>query len=761
MPFESAPGTPSSFVNGVRLARSHVIGWDTETHLITPTDKAPPLVCLSLAGDADTFRLAGEAVDPWDVQDVLFRVKPNGDWALLASRAAAPALWVALAHAAVHHKGALTAHNAPYDLTVLLRREPALWPVVLKGLRDGWLSDTRPREQLWGIATDNFVYDRRLGLKRSSGDEDEGEGAGFSLAEVVQARFGVDLSAFKSGPDVWRLRYAELEDVPLDEWPEEAIAYALSDAEWARDCYKDQATPLSLLEGVVVDNDGVLVDERRQVCADFALTLMSNHGADVDPDAVQVFIKNVAEEAEKSDAMSLELGWRVINKCKQCLGTGWMGYPPHLERCVVCAGDPTFYPKGCRGPLPEEKHSNLTARKVAWVEYAYGGAPPKTKVFINDKGIPAGGNVKTDAETFEFSGNERLAAYAGTLAAVKLRNTYTPILLQAMETRKIHARFNVLVRSGRTSCAKPNMQNPPKIGGFRECFLAPPGMVFASLDYAALEMTTLAQTCIDLFGFSVLGDKINAGLDPHLWFAVNYLMPSAGVNVTYDEAKAIRKNEAHPLYKQVKHWRNVAKVCDFGYPGGLGANTFVGYARGYGLTVLPDESARWKDAFLAAWTCVKKYLKEYIGGLSNKAGTDAYGDNKKFAVRLPQTGFIRGDCYYTSAANTGFQGPAAAGLKTASFDVIERQYTRPESALYGVRTWNAIHDELLLVGPESTAHEWAHEAADVMVAAMRQVTPDIVQKVEPAIMYRWSKEAEPVYLNGRLVAWTPPEKEAA
>ena len=34
-----------------------------------------------------------------------------------------------------------------------------------------------------------------------------------------------------------------------------------------------------------------------------------------------------------------------------------------------------------------------------------------------------------------------------------------------------------------------------------------------------MELTAFAQSCYSRFGFSVMKDVINAGLDPHRWFA--------------------------------------------------------------------------------------------------------------------------------------------------------------------------------------------------------------------------------------------------
>ena len=726
-----------------------VIGWDTETHLVTATDKAPPLVCMTMAGGLDSAEAIHEAITQAQAAggDALLYTQPDGEWALIAKPDAAGNIFVVALTAVAEASGRLVAHSSPFDWGVMCRRYPALVPMAFAAVEKRWATDTRVREMLWTIATDNFVYDQRIHRKRA---DKNSEGGGFSLAELALIHLQLDVSASKKGPDVWRLRYAELENVPLKDWPKDALEYALDDARLVRKVYLAQSEPTYLQAGTVVDAEGDVTDEAAQVADDWALHLIQLTGAPVDPAEVVEFTRRVEREAKVAVEAATEGGWRTVNNCKACRGTGLAGLVPDLEACLACDGDPLHVAPRCRGPLKKQK--NDLTRLKAWITYAYGGEPPRKKPTdrMKEKGITRG-NVMTSAETCDFSGLPILKKYASGLAAEKLRNTYVPILRQGALDGRIHPRFNVLVRTGRTSCAKPNMQNPPRLGGFRECFRAPPDQVFCSIDYKAHELATLAQVCINIFGESLLAQKINEGLDPHLWFALT-LLKTKGIDISYAEAARARKDHAHPLHKKVKYYRQVAKVCDFGYPGGLGAATFVTYARGYDLVLTPAESEEYKAHFLAQWPVVGRYLKEFISGKASGWGDD------RFALVQHHSGRIRGGCKYTTGANTLFQGLAADGIKAANYQVAKRQWTEPDSTLWGTRTWNLVHDELLLVGPETTAHEWAYEATRVMVDTMQEYTPDVVQGADPALMYVWDKDADTVLVDGRLVPWT---REAA
>lgn len=90
------------------------------------------------------------------------------------------------------------------------------------------------------------------------------------------------------------------------------------------------------------------------------------------------------------------------------------------------------------------------------------------------------------------------------------------------EDGKIHAKFTNLMKTGRTSCTRPNLQNLPsrdKQYPLKNMFCAPEGAILCATDFSFIELCAFAQTCYSRFGFSVMRDVINAGLDPHRWFA--------------------------------------------------------------------------------------------------------------------------------------------------------------------------------------------------------------------------------------------------
>lgn len=103
----------------------------------------------------------------------------------------------------------LVGHNIAFDLGVLVQWYPQLREPVWEAYRDGRILDTMIACRLADVAADE-VQDR------------------YSLADCCKRLLGVDVEG-KHGPDAWRLRYAELGEVPVAQWPEAAAQYARLD----------------------------------------------------------------------------------------------------------------------------------------------------------------------------------------------------------------------------------------------------------------------------------------------------------------------------------------------------------------------------------------------------------------------------------------------------------------------------------------------------------------------------------------------------
>src|SRR5262249_45119130 len=104
-------------------------------------------------------------------------------------------------------------------------------------------------------------------------------------------------------------------------------------------------------------------------------------------------------------------------------------------------------------------------------------------------------------------------------------------------------------------------------------------------------------------------------------------------------------------------------------------------------------------------------------------------------------------------ANTLFQGLLADGAKRALWYVSREMYTDKASPLYGSRVNVFFHDEVFSEMPEDLAPAAGVRQAELMVQGLKEYVPDVHVVCEPALMRRWSKAAETVFVDGKLAVW--------
>jgi hypothetical protein len=265
------------------------------------------------------------------------------------------------------------------------------------------------------------------------------------------------------------------------------------------------------------------------------------------------------------------------------------------------------------------------------------------------------------------------------------------------------------------------------------------GFLSHNCDYSQIELCALAQAQLYLLGRSSMADAIRQGKDLHLVTA------SVLLGLPYDTVARTYKTDP-----KVKEARQLSKAANFGYPGGMGPDKFVKYARvGYGLTLTVEQSQQLKQAWLRAYPEQKLYFAHISRQL-------ACGGGDKFDLVQLVSGRIRGQCGFCDGSNSYFQGLAADGAKHALYLVALEAYSMPESPLYGCIGGAFIHDEIILEDPESKASQAAKRLGYLMVKAMEQYIPDVPIKAEPLIMRRLYKAAEPTFgPDGELIPWEP------
>jgi len=418
----------------------------------------------------------------------------------------------------------------------------------------------------------------------------------------------------------------------------------------------------------------------------------------------------------------------------------------------VLIGRPLFefrmYPTGLRA-MVEGWSKNMALIKER-VTKAWGDLTPTTD----------GGGVSTERKVLEESGDPVLEALGEVSKWEKLA-TYLPSL-EAAAKAPLNVRPNVLLASGRTSY-EGLVQLMPRKGGVRECFKF--RGVGSSVDYAAVELSTLGQVCVWVLGYSNLADAINSGKDPHSMLGAQI------AGITYEEFLK-RVKEKDPAASDL---RQGAKAGNFGLPGGMGEATFVAQKRKEGLLICElfyrdgrcgeKKVTSWKERATKQPTCLRCLeqtrelksawfqtwgeMRPYLNWISAQM---AHSD----VVETFVSKMVRGGMRYTNAANHYFQSLAAIGAKRAVVAMTGEMY-QGSSPLLGSRLCIFAHDETIIDIPDTgviNVDVAARRQAAVMVEQMKSVVPDVAIKAEPALMRYWSKDAkETKDEQGRYVPW--------
>ena len=382
---------------------------DFETFTIEPALLAPPVVVGSYAWDDGPVCV--QHANPLCVDPAL----PPLDETLLA---------------ALQPGVVIVAHNAPFEVAVMLARRPEWTGLLFPKLRAGEIRCTMGREKLIRVAR---------------GDRKEG----FALDDCCEA---YRLPApDKENP--WRVRFGELWSVRLADFPPSARDYSAGDI-CVRELYwKQDALPPAWL-----------VDQHHQMRAAVALHLTSCRGFETDPDAAATLLEETEAKLAEYQAIVLEAGLARWEKKKGVQAV--VKTKAAAEARLVAAyaaqgrepprGDPTDNMIDAWRAENQEEASTMTQREIAEV-------------------VP--GNISLDAEACENSGDPLLLAYTRFSQASTLRSK-----VRRLGHSPIQTRYNVLVATGRTSSSqgddpKPGQawtsygmqtQNLPRIGARAE-----------------------------------------------------------------------------------------------------------------------------------------------------------------------------------------------------------------------------------------------------------------------------------------------------
>lgn len=588
--------------------------------------------------------------------------------------------------------------NFAFDAHVLLRYAPELTEELIALYDANRVLDLSLNERLIDIARGcldgSFDADGKY-VKRY-----------YSLAAMFD---GYGHGSLDKSGDTYRTRYGELIGTPESQWPEAARKYALDDA----------AATLRVHQSQLQHEHFWRDDAAAQARGAFALRKTAIRGMVTDGPTVEAYIVELKQLIKEASDQLLKA---------------------ELVR-----------PNGSKNTKLAKQHM-LAVCAQHGVEPKITDTAKKQKLSL--QAAIDGGYISLDAEAIRDAGPDPLLKAYGIYTTADTLLTRAELLLEGSKGLPLQTDFQPLLENGRVSSRIPSppivgaqIQNMPRSGKLRECFVPRPGYYYCSIDYNSDEIVTFAQVQLWLTGKSKLADALRSGLDVHSYLAADVLG---------EPYEVVVKNKKHGKYKDA---RQLAKIANFGLLGGMSARTFRVNANKRAKSkeerITLADAERVRDAWYRTWD-----TSGYFDAVKSAIGRDGY--HNVCVMRSFKSGRIRGGLSFTEAANNAFSSLAADSNKDALYQVVRAgMLAKPGSPFFDTHVVAPLHDELLLEVPISTATASAKAVCQLMLDTKNKWMTDVASSAEPCLMTRWLKDAEAVWTpDGELLPWAPPPPTA-
>lgn len=354
--------------------------------------------------------------------------------------------------------------------------------------------------------------------------------------------------------------------------------------------------------------------------------------------------------------------------------------------------------------INEQEEHRLRVCEIAGYDINPGSVQQMQKLLYDELGYPNRWKRGTGALVIEKMAKMRphpvLDALMKYRKASKMNGTYCKGWLKHIQDDdgRIHPTFKIHgTRTGRLSCAEPNIQNIPRLASIRGQIIAAPGYTLVECDFSQAELRILAA----LSGDPILCEIFNSGGDLHSDLA-EFLFP--GWYVRHAEAE----ESGNPILKaRCKEQRVKCKNVNFGIVYGI---TEVGLAEQIKGT---QEEAR---IMLQGW-----YTRYAVAGkfihtcratvMRNQIITTCFGRKKRNGVVSPRNL----DGLQNEAANFPPQSIASDFTLLSGIRVYECL------AAWGCRIVNTVHDSIIFEVPNSGGAELLDEAIRLVTSTMEAI----------------------------------------
>lgn len=701
-------------------------------------------------------------------------------------------------------------HNGGFDHGVSLVTYPQLVTAIFEKLISGGATDTLWREKLLNLS----LTGRLEKLELPDGSKVD---IRYRLSDLEKSYLGIDRTEEKEDmEDSWRANFEALEGDPARAYPEDASDYAKSDA--ANTLVIDEQQTEKQLD----HPQSSMETQEFQLAKSFVLTLMSAWGIEVHPEETDKLEAATIKVMEENKSLLEEHGIlrtatigepfaKDFERAKALLPERWhedIDWSPYA---------PTMIAQGIKFKKPKEKPgSKNTKRLQAYVRALYkrlGEIPTYSEATV----LLLAQGVDVPEEERNICLEEEIREYLATkdpvMSQYNERQALAKLVTQIVPTLRsgpcIFPSYDAIKETGRTSSydggkrkgeerlyPSINIQQiPGAIKGLdpRRCFRPRAGTVFFDVDFTGLELACVGHITHMLFVDGVIDvDSVhrmryNAGVDLHGYLGAGLAARSApkatkekpwlptitrdfqnacraeGIlskpMAVYDAFLLLKKHAEKDVQAFFKHYRNFAKPVGLGFPGGLGPDTMVEFARKtYEIIMEADEAYEYREMWHETYPEMKPFFKHV------EASTDDYNfhqDGSKLLTYTSPMGMVRRGATYCAAANgESMQTPGAEAAMSAML-LVSRACYDPSvgSILFGCRLIAFVHDQVI---GETTTDEskWAaqaEEAARLMREGAQLVLHSINMRTDEAHLTRvWSKASGPVRNEqGILVPWQP------
>ncbi len=689
------------------MSKSKIWGFDCETFLIT-NQVVPRAVCW-------TFYNGGPRMLMDDVEGEKFlqRLLMNG--------------------------ATLVAQNACFDLCVASVQSTETFRLINEALNEGRILCTKLAQILLNTA-DPRTDGIRSGNVFIQKAEDKWKVVPSTKMEGLAWKYlNIDIGASKEGSI--RTGYGDLYGTPVEEWSHAEQEYAKNDAVYVQQIYAEQVKEAKKLERKIGVN--VLKDLARQTHVEYILQMMATViGVNIDVDKIDDAVEGCMEVHNETLEKALEFG--LLKPAKN--DRGYSAVSSKIQDTLREASEIVGL------ELNTTKTGKISANKQT-MEQLFSAIDT---VFSHGVDLKDKKRVSTQ-ERMELAGiQSALKSKLKSDTAWKEKRTFLDALKNAKlnPDSRLRYGYNGLMETGRTSSRNPNLQNIPRKGKARACIKPRDGHIFLQADYSNAELRTLAQTHINEGRKTSLGREYqkDPNFDPHLFMAVE-LLRTEGINLTYDEGKEVLSDKDHALNKRLKEKRQLSKIANFGYAGGLGSEQFVDYAKGYGTNLTMKQSEKLREDWLHVWYEMEDYFRTR-SELTKHSEYDDYKDYNQ-VYHFKSTDRVRYLRKFTIACNTPFQGIASDGAKESIIMVWNECFFDEKSPLYKCIPILFVHDELVLEIPFVDQHKATQSAKrlqSLMEQGMNLHTPDVPAVAEPCLTREWTKDAESYYDENGLLS---------